>query len=91
MVKIDFPVVLRHQVVFLCLDSQPCGQGGVQGKSWPGDEDVVARIAQGGNAKIQRARASGAEDDIVGGDVIANVFSHGLSGFSISKIYKKNN
>ena len=65
MLEVDGPAALWEEVVLLGLDAVAVGEGGVEGEAGARDEDVLARVGDGRDAQVQRARAARAQDDVL--------------------------
>ena len=65
MLEVDRPSALRDEVVLLGLDAVAVGEGGVEREAGARDQDVLARVGEGGDAQVQRAGAARTQDDVV--------------------------
>ena len=65
MLEVDRPAALRDEVVLPGLDAVAVGEGGVERESGARDQDVLARVGEGGDAQVQRAGAARAQDDVI--------------------------
>ena len=69
--QVDHPVVVGEQVVLPGLNSQPGGEGCVEWESRPWNQNVLTVVRKSRDRDVQRTRAAGTQDHVVGGDLVS--------------------